>query len=137
MFSIYHALFRLNNSVAFLLQKGAIAIRSKSIYACRERWCESLQGHVATLSIVAKLHHIMSLRSGIYQLVPWMGDGTFSGKGGGGPPESGTTRRNFPDSGCFTLIALTSATENPARTSSVGICRYVRDVYRIGELSVR
>ena len=37
---------------------------------------------------------------------------------------------------CFTLTSLSSATESPITTSSVGICWYVKDLYRIGELSV-
>ena len=34
----------------------------------------------------------------------------------------------------FTMKPLSSATESYVRTSSVGIRRYVKDLYRIGEL---
>ena len=37
---------------------------------------------------------------------------------------------------CFTLKSLSSATESPVRASSVTLCRYGKDLYRIGELSV-
>ena len=37
----------------------------------------------------------------------------------------------------FYVDILSSATESPVRTSSVGICRCVKSLYRIGELSVK